>query len=95
MNQRYITCKRVRYTCYNDEDVFFEWIKSMPCIQKFDGAHDELYLDLIDEELSYDDIQDLAALLYRYKIDMKQLQPLITENNKDAIKPWKKQIYKP
>jgi len=40
-------------------------------------------------------MKDLIALLYKNKIQMTQLQPFVTENNKLAVKPWKKQIYKP
>lgn len=94
MNQNYITCKRIKYFSKLDEDMFFAWIKSISCIEKFEAAHDELYLDLVDKELSYDDMKNLMALLYRYKINMQQLQPFITENNKTAMKGWEKQIFK-
>ncbi len=94
MNQNYITCKRIQYFSKLDEEMFFAWIASISCIEKFEAAHDELYLDLVDKELSYDDMKHLIALLYRYKINMQQLQPLITENNKAAIKSWEKQILK-
>lgn len=66
----------------------------IPCIKSFEAASDELYLDLVDKELTYDDMKDLIALLYRYKIKMNQLQPFITEENKAAVEPWKKEIYK-
>ena len=94
MNQKYITCKRVKFFCKLDEDMFFAWIKNISCIEKFEGAHDELYLDLIDQELTCEDMTNLIALLHRYKINMKQLQSLITVNNEAAIKSWKKQILK-
>jgi len=92
-NKHYITCKSVFFYSMNDEAMFFEWIKRISCIKSFEGARDELYLDLVDRELTYDDIKDLIALLYRYKIDMKQLAVLRTPNNEGAIIPWKKQIF--
>jgi len=94
MSQKYITCKRVIYYSQFDEDNFFAWIKSIACIKSFEGARDELYLDLVDRELTKEDICELAALLYRYKIKMSQLLPFISENNKAAVESWKKQIYK-
>lgn len=94
MNSNYIVCKKVCFYSQKDEDMFFLWIKSIACIEKFEGAGDELYLDLIPGELNYEDMRDLIALLYRYKIKMDQLKPFINENNKAAVKPWKKQIYK-
>ena len=94
MNQNYITCQKVYFYSPLDEDIFFTWIKRIPCIINCEGAGDELYLELTLQELTYHDIKDLIALLYRYKIKMDQLQPLITENNKAAAQPWKRQIYK-
>lgn len=94
MNQSYILCKKVCFYSTIDEDMFFTWIKNISCIKQFEYAGEELYLHLVNQELSYIDMKNLIALLYRYKVDMQQLQPLITENNKAAIKPWKKQIFK-
>lgn len=73
--------------------MFFEWIKNIPCIEKFDGVGDELYLHLTNRQLDYNDIKDLIALFYRYKIDMKQLARLFNESNKQAFKPWRKKIF--
>jgi hypothetical protein len=94
MNRNYIVCKKVYFYSQLDEDIFFTWIKSISCIKKFEGAGDELYLDLVDRELSYEDMKNLIALLYRYKIKMDQLQSFVTDNNRAAVEPWKKQIYK-
>lgn len=66
-----------------DEDAFFWWIKRIKCIEKFEGAGDELYLDLKDGELSDNDLDDLIGLFYRYKIDMKQLAQFLTKENKE------------
>lgn len=89
----YITCKRVTFYSMLDEDMFFDWIKNIKCIASFENAKDELYLDLIDHPLNYDDAKNLIALLYRYKIDMKQLQQLINDSNKDAFEPWHTEIF--
>lgn len=79
---KYLTCKGVTFYSQRDEDAFFWWIKQIPCIEKFEGAGDELYLDLVDERLSDDDLDDLIGLFYRYKIDMKQLAQFLTPENK-------------
>lgn len=78
----YLICKRVHYYSYNDEDAFFEWIKKIKCIKSFEGAGDELYLDLVDRKLTETDLRELMALLYRYKVDMKQLARFLTPKNK-------------
>lgn len=94
MNVNYIKCKKISFYSILDETMFFAWIKSINCIENFEGIGDELYLNLVQRQLSYNDIKDLITLMYRYKIKMYQLQPLITEENKFAAAPWKKQIYK-
>lgn len=80
--KNYLTCKKVRFRCLKDEDAFFWWIKRIECIKSFEGAGDELYLDLVDRKLNDEDLDDLIGLLYRYKIDMKQLAQFLTPENK-------------
>lgn len=92
-NNRYLTCKAVKFYSQTDESAFFWLIKKIKCIEKFEGAGDELYLDLVDKELDYNDIKELIGLTYRYKIDMKQLAPLMNEKNRQAFKPWKTKIF--
>ena len=94
MKRNYITCKSVYFYSEVDEAMFFTWIKNISCIQKTEGAGDELYLNLVDRELTYDEMKNLIAFLYRYKIKMDQLQSFVTEKNRAAVEPWKKQIYK-
>ncbi len=77
-----------------DEDIFFEWIKRITCIKKIEGAGEELYLDLVEHDLEYEDMKNLIALFYRYKINMKQLAKFVNEKNKDAVTPWQKEILK-
>ena len=97
-NKKYLTCKRVLFYFDKDEDAFFWWIKSISCIEKFEGAGDELYLDLIDQPLTDDDIRDLIGLFFRYKIDMKQLAQFLTPENKQWFQGnprsfWHKKVF--
>jgi hypothetical protein len=39
--EKILVCKRVTYYAHKDEDAFFEWIKKIPAIVKFEGVHDE------------------------------------------------------
>ena len=95
--KNYLTCKKVRFYSFKDEDAFFWWIKRIPCIQSFEGAGDELYLDLVDKPLNDKDLNDLIGLFYRYKIDMKQLAQFVTPKNKvwfyDKKAFWHKQVF--
>lgn len=81
----YLTCKSVSFYSFKDEDAFFEWVKRISCIEKFEGAGDELYLDIVDRKVTDDELRELIALFYRYKIDMKQLQRFVNEDNKEWV----------
>lgn len=78
----FLVCKKVRYYARKDEDAFFEWIKKIDCIDKTGGIHDELYLYIKSKNLHEYDLRDLIGLMYRYKIDMKQLAQFLNEDNK-------------
>lgn len=83
MNDTHLTFKGIKFYSYKDEDSFFWWIKRIDCIKSFEGAKDELYLDLVDRPLTDENLDDLIGLLYRYKIDMKQLAQFLTPTNKE------------
>jgi hypothetical protein len=78
-----LICKSVWYYSRLDEDIFFEWISRIKCILKFDGIRDELYLYIKNKRLNNENLRDLLALFYRYKIDMKQLKIFLNKNNKE------------
>ena len=78
-----LICKGVRFYSRKDEDRFFEWINNIECIEKFDGVRDELYLYISSHDLHDNDLRDLIALFYRYKIDMKQLVIFLNFKNKE------------
>lgn len=93
-----LTCKRVTFYAPKDEDAFFEWIEKIPSITKFDGRGDELYLYLDSTEISDEDLDEILALFYRYKIDMKQLKIFLSEHNKEwffdnPIAYWHKKVF--
>ena len=76
-----LVCKRVWYYSSTDEDMFFEWISRIKCIATYDGVRDELYLYINTKRVSNENLRELLALFYRYKIDMKQLQIFLNKNN--------------
>ncbi len=76
-----LVCKKVRFFSRKDEDAFFAWIKSIECIDNIIAKGDELYLNIVSIHLHDQDLRDLLALFYRYKIDMKQLGQFLNKNN--------------
>ena len=99
MMESILVCKRVRFYSRKDEDVFFEWIKKIECIDTFDGAGDELYLYISSNDLHDNDLRDLIALFYRYKIkNMQQLKKYKNDSNKkwfyeNKRSYWHKKIF--
>lgn len=79
-----LVCKGVIFHGLKDEDMFFEWIQKIDCIESFSEKSDELYLDIASNGLHDNDLRDLIALFYRYKIEnMKQLALFLNDNNRD------------
>lgn len=89
----YLTCKRVTYHSLKDEDAFFEWINKIKCVKSFEGARDELYLDLTDSPPTDQDLKEFIGLFYRYKVDMKQLARFLTPENKSWFYDNKKAFW--
>ena len=94
-----IICKRVIFYSQNDESAFFEWINKMKFVDRFSQAYDELYLHISKENLKDDELNDLIAFFYRYKIRrMKQLAAFLNEKNRkwfyeNKDKYWHKKIF--
>lgn len=91
--KNYLTCKSVNFYHQKDEDAFFEWIEKIDCIESISAAKDELYLDLVDRELTEEEVDELIGLFARYDIDMKQLAKYKTKENQEAFKPWNKEFF--
>ena len=98
MNSNILTCKQVTFYSPKDEDAFFEWIKKIDCIDEFTAAHDELYLHIACCDLHDQDLRELIALLYRYKIDMTQLAVFLNDSNRswfydNKISFWHEKVF--
>jgi len=91
--------KSVWYHSPHDEDAFFEWIKKIPAIVRYEGKHDTLYLHVSNNMIGDDDLRELLAIFYRYKIkNMNQLNVFLTAanqhwfyDNKKAY--WHKKVF--
>lgn len=93
-----VICKGVTFYSHNDETSFFEWISRIKGIKKWEGIGDEVHLHFSKRKVSDECLRDLTALLYRYKIEMSQLQQFITNKNQDWYtapgKYWYKKVFK-
>lgn len=105
MNEKPVTliCKAVIFCHPFDEDAFFDWIKKIPSVIKFEypyieGIRDELHLTIKSKRIPDEDLRAIIGLFYKYKIDMKQLKIFINEDNKSWIREdgkayWNKMIF--
>ena|SRR5216684_2662314 len=81
------------YYTYQDEKRFYEWLESIPGIERVFGGPKGLTIQLSDAGLDIDDWADLTALLVRYGIDMRVLRDLVTPENEAWIKDPKRFWY--
>jgi hypothetical protein len=92
-----LICKRVLFYSTNDEFSFFEWVSKIRAIKKFEGIGNEIQLCIPRKTISDSNLRDLTALLYRYKIDMKQLRQFVNKNNhhwySDKKKYWHNKVF--
>lgn len=78
-----LVCKSVWFYSKIDEEKFFEWVQDIKSIARINGVGDELYLFLTSSDIADDDLREIIALFYRYKIDMKQLTIFLNAKNKE------------
>jgi hypothetical protein len=80
----------VKYYSYLDEKSFFEWALEISCIKSIDGG----FFHIRSKRLSEPDLRDLIAIMYRYKMPMKQLQQFLNSKNEPWFKSKDKYWYR-
>ncbi len=78
-----LICTPLRFYTHEDEELFFNWIKKIKCIEKFKGVGVALNLYVTSKDLSDNEVLNLIGLFDRYKFDIKQLEIFKNENNKN------------
>ena len=76
-----------------DEDLFFEWLRRIRCIERVYGEGRDLYIELKDTDVEDGHVVELIAVFYRYRIDMRQLASLLTNTNAHWFKNEEKFWY--
>ena len=93
-----VICKGVMFCSQNDETSFFEWISRIKGIKKWEGIGDEVHLHLPKRKISDECLRDMIGLLYRYNIEMSQLQQFVTDKNREWYSApgtyWHKKVFK-
>ena len=99
ISKNILFCESVQFYCKDDEDIFFEWIERIKCIETFSYRWKFLYLHIPSGDIDDENLKELLALFYRYNIEMTQLAEFLTPcnkiwfyDNKEAF--WYKNVFK-
>lgn len=86
----------VRFYHENDERAFFAWLKRIACVERFEGDGRDLLITLSRVPRD-DDLRELVAFFYRYKIDMRQLASFSAGSTKawfrDPKMYWHRRVF--
>jgi hypothetical protein len=74
------------YFAPGDEKAFFDWLQSIPCVASVGGKGRDLHITL-KRSPSAGDMVELSALLRRYRMPVKVLEPLKNARNVKWLKP--------
>lgn len=80
-NRTTLVCKGVIYYSWLDEDLFFDGLKKITCIEDMEGVLDKLYLYLSSPIVSPEDFRNLKGIFRRYLIDIEQLSKLTVKKD--------------
>jgi hypothetical protein len=68
-----LKAQATRFFSQLDGTAFFEWLKKLPCVSKFEGRGDTLSIRVLESKVDEYALRELLALFHRYRLDMKQL----------------------
>jgi len=83
---RILTVRGPVYFAPGDEKAFFDWLLSIPCVSGVRGDIRNLHVT-VSGSLSAMDMRELSALLRRYRMPLKVLEPFKTAKNVKWIGP--------
>lgn len=83
-----IVCKRVKFYSQLDDEMFFETLLRVSCIESFEGIGRELHLYISSPIVSRYDWLSLEGIFLRYKIkNIEQLNMLTIQDGIDKGNP--------
>lgn len=87
----------VAFFSQGDEEAFFNWLKSLPCVVHIEGRGLTLYIRINSPAVDDEGLRELIALFYRYGIDMAQLiafdREEFSEWFRSTVAFWHKDIF--
>lgn len=76
----YLTCGSVKYYGLIDEAIFFDWLYQIDSIVRLWGYGADLYLFLKSNTIPPEDFFEILTFFKRYRINVKQLIPYMTDD---------------
>ena len=94
-----LVATEVLYLSQGDEDAFFDWLKSIPCVSAVEGIGQDLMIRIKDANIGDPDLRELIAIFCRYRIDGKQLKQFVTTTNAGWFKDnetsyWHEKVFR-
>jgi hypothetical protein len=94
-----IEATNLRYYSQHDEDVFFQWLDSIACVEGYRGHLRTLYIRIAEDILTEEEVREFVALYHRYNLDMTSLialdLPRFASWFHDKTKFWHDKIFSP
>jgi hypothetical protein len=70
-----------RFFSSGDEDVFFDWLGRIRCVEEVRGEGEALQVLFKSAAVSDPDLRELIAVFQRYRLDPSQLKQFLTAEN--------------
>lgn len=97
--------KRIKLICNDatfetdmDKNLFKRFIKKIPSVDELDDFASKLHVYIKSTVIPDEDLKDILALFYQYKIDMRQLKIFLNNQNKDWFKDkdeyWHNRVFR-
>jgi hypothetical protein len=85
------------YFSPGDEKAFFDWLQAIPCVSRVGGQVRDLHITL-KRAPTDNQLRELIALLYRYRMSMRGLAAFKTSRNaawfaNDRDKFWHNRVF--
>jgi hypothetical protein len=80
-----LICTPLRFYTHDDEELCFQWIEKISCIEEYFGVGRELHLHIVSKNISTNDLLNLMGLFARYKFDTKQLTVFMNDQNNELF----------
>jgi len=94
-----LVAKKLAFYALKDEEAFLGWLKSIKSVKALDYQGAELHIYVKSNQIPDQDLSDLLALFFRYKIKMDQLSVFLNDSNKEWFfeQPkmyWHKKVFR-